>query len=423
MNEVLQLLRDKGDISQERYLELKQRAAAEKKALPKVAPEPVSVADRDFRVHWKDGLHFESGDKAFKLKIGGRIQSDFAAVALDRPVADFLGVDSTQSGVEIRRTRLYLSGQLYKHFKFKMQYDFAGGEVEIKDLYLAAKDLPYLQTVILGHQKQPFSLEQMTSSNDLTFMERSVATSLDEGRNIGVAVHQLYLDERVGFGIGAFRVADNFGDGFGSGDDYNLSARLTGLPVYQDGGETLVHLGVGYGHGFIDREVRFKQRPESHLAPALLDTGGFSAGAADLVRPEIAVVIGPFSAQAEYVRGWFQSPTTNDPSLWGAYGEVSYFLTGEHRPYKKSAGKFVRVKPKRNFLGDEGGWGAWQVAARVSHLDFNDAGLHGGTMTNSTAGLNWYLNPNMRLMFNYVYSHLNGVGDTNVFQTRFQIAL
>lgn len=78
------------------------------------------------------------------------------------------------------------------------------------------------------------------------------------------------------------------------------------------------------------------------------------------------------------------------------------------------------MKPKRNFL-KEGGLGAWEVAARFSHLDLNDEGIIGGRLNNVTVGLNWYLNPNMRVMWNFVYADRDDVGDASIFQMRAQI--
>ena len=78
------------------------------------------------------------------------------------------------------------------------------------------------------------------------------------------------------------------------------------------------------------------------------------------------------------------------------YGQVSYFLTGESRSYKNSLSGFGRVNPKNNY--GENGWGAFEVAARFSAIDMEED----GSLEDITIGLNWYLNPNTRIMFNYV---------------------
>ena len=57
-------------------------------------------------------------------------------------------------------------------------------------------------------------------------------------------------------------------------------------------------------------------------------------------------------------------------------------------------------------------------------MDLNDAGITGGEIDNITAGLNWYLNPNTRMMFNYVFSQVDRTtfdGDTHIFMTRLQV--
>lgn len=96
-------------------------------------------------------------------------------------------------------------------------------------------------------------------------------------------------------------------------------------------------------------------------------------------------------------------------------------LTGEHRPYRTERGIFGGIQPKNNF-GSNGGWGAWEVAARYSHIDLNDKGVGGGELGDFTFGMNWYLNPNVRFMFNYVHADLEDSGEANIIQSRFQVA-
>ena len=78
------------------------------------------------------------------------------------------------------------------------------------------------------------------------------------------------------------------------------------------------------------------------------------------------------------------------------------------------------MSPRRNF-DCKGGPGAWEVAVRYARLDLDDSTVTGGTLDDFTVGLNWHLNPNVRMMLNYVRANLDGVGDSNIFQSRFQI--
>ena len=63
--------------------------------------------------------------------------------------------------------------------------------------------------------------------------------------------------------------------------------------------------------------------------------------------------------------------------------------------------KVQRLEPTRAFNLINGGWGAWEVAARVAGLDMNDGAFKGGSMKNLTLALNWYANSNVRFMFGY----------------------
>jgi phosphate-selective porin OprO/OprP len=64
--------------------------------------------------------------------------------------------------------------------------------------------------------------------------------------------------------------------------------------------------------------------------------------------------------------------------------------------------------------GCDGSWlagtGAWEVAYRYSYVDLNDTGINGGQMNQHTIGLNWYLNDNTRLQFNYLNIQRNVAG-------------
>jgi phosphate-selective porin OprO/OprP len=92
------------------------------------------------------------------------------------------------------------------------------------------------------------------------------------------------------------------------------------------------------------------------------------------------------------------------PSLHfdGYYVFGSVFLTGESRQFKQ--GVIDRIKPIRGFDPASGNWGAFEVALRYDRLNLTDHDLSpldrdGHTLT---AALNWYLNGNMKLMFNYI---------------------
>ena len=70
------------------------------------------------------------------------------------------------------------------------------------------------------------------------------------------------------------------------------------------------------------------------------------------------------------------------------------------------------------------GWGAWEIAARLSHIDGNDENILGRELTDVTFGLNWYLTPYMRMMTNYIHAFLDdpviGESDADILGMRIQ---
>ena len=394
-----------------------------KESVPEKEPQkeprlPSSSSAQNLKVYWKEGLRLDSADKSQRLRIGGRIMNDWGFFSTSDQLNDAVG--PVVNGTEFRRARLYLSGRMYDRVNFKAQYDFAGGNAGFKDVYIGIDKLPGAGKVQVGHFKEPFSLEMQTSSKYITFMERSLANVFAPERNSGMMIANTGFDKRLTWALGAFRDSDSFGEASGPGN-YAVTGRVTTSPWSADGGSKLLHLGLAYSHRNPTGDtLRIRQRPETHLTTRFVDTGRLPAESLDLVGVEAAVVVGPASFQSEYIHNSVHQPNGGDASFGSFYLQGSYFLTGERRPYRASGGHFNRVKPLHN-LGDQNGWGAWEIALRYSQLDLNDRLINGGELRDVTLGLNWYLNPTTRFMWNYVFADRVELGEAHLFQTRFQV--
>jgi phosphate-selective porin OprO/OprP len=379
----------------------------------------------DFRAYWKEGLRLDSGDGNFKLKIGGRIMSDFMWASEDNDVkndvvpASGSAIGDQHDSAEFRRVRLYTSGVIYGNVEFKLQFDFTGGDADLKDAFLSLKDFPFAGLKV-GHFKEPFSLNELTSSKYIMFMERALPNAFAPGRNVGVMLFDTAYDERMSWAAGLFRDADDNGTVTDDGS-YSLTARVTGLPWYDPSGASLLHVGAAVSSRNTGAEsASFSSEPEAHLFDDVVDTDSFASDHIELLGLETAWVDGPLSVQGEYIFASADQQTTSGSNNFdGYYVQASYFLTGEHRPYKTSSGTFSRVKPKENFSFG-GGPGAWEVAVRYSELDLDDS-LDGGEVDDISAGLNWYLNPNTRLMWNYIHMDKDNVGDADILMMRLQV--
>ncbi len=385
---------------------------------PAKKPSEERAQDRSsLRPYWKDGVRLETPDKRVSLKIGGRIQADWMWISEDQSVTDAIGDQA--NGSEFRRARLYMSGDLYGNLTFKSQFDFAGGSTALKDVFIGLKALPGIGNLKAGHYKEPYSLEELTSSNYHTFIERSLTNVFSPSRNTGLTVYNSQFDQRLTWAAGVFRDTDNGGTNLGNG--VGSTFRLTGLPVVTEQKDSLLHLGISYSlRRPSDGALRWRQRPELHLTDRYVDTRSFPADRVQLLAVEGAVVSGPFSVQSEYTHSAARSQIAGDPVFGGFYVYASVFLTGESRNYKASSASFDRVRPKQNFAPGEGP-GAWEMALRYSTLDLTDSAIRGGRLSNVTAAVNWYWNPVARVMFNYVLGDLHEVGDTHALVTRLQL--
>jgi phosphate-selective porin OprO/OprP len=328
---------------------------------------------------------------------------------------------STDDGVEFRRARLFAEGKLYEAIDFKAEYDFASGngDTNFKDVFLGYKTS--IGRIQVGHFKQPFGLELLTSSRFMTFMERSMATeAFAPERDDGIQMADTIGN--TNWALAVSRRADDFGEDTGDGE-YSVTGRLTHAFLEEDG--DVVHLGVAAIERASMPDDRIRTRPEAHILDRVFDSGVVSTDGTSIYGAEAAWVRGPLSLQGEYILASYDEIAGGqDADLSGGYAFVSWFLTGEHRNYKVKGAKFDRVKPAENYTGTGLG-GAWEVALRYSTLDADD-GPFTATVDGITLGLNWYLNPNSRIMFNALRSNAEddaaGIdGDMTAFMVRWQV--
>jgi phosphate-selective porin OprO/OprP len=323
------------------------------------------------------------------IEFGGRIMYDMAVWG-----------DSTMdnAGTEFRRVRFYNSGKLYGNVKYKLQLDFTGGAIAFKDVWIELSKLPLNGNLRVGHFKEPLRLEVLTSSKYITFIERALPTAMSAERNTG-AMYRATFGKKISLQTGVFREGDSFGNDKESTNNVNVTSRITYLAMNDS--DKLLHLGASNsirknsGHSY-----GFSSRAENHLGNKLMSVSFEDVDKTNILGGEIAYVNNALSLQAEYLQATVIGAT--ETKLSSYYGQISYFLTGEKRPYKSSLDGFSRVKPNNNY--GSGGKGAIELVARVSNMDLTAA--NEGNLDDITVGVNWYLNPNTRVMINYVMGEM-----------------
>lgn len=353
---------------------------------------------------WEDP---ETGN-SFKLR--GRLFFDIAFADVDTT-----GRNENYSASEMRTGRLGVEGSWFG-FEYKAEWDFADDSVEAKDVSIEWDGGAF--SVIIGNQKTPNSLEEMTSSRYTTFMERGQLTDafrLD--RRIGVSI--ISGGDNYSLAAGIFGGNPNE-DSTGSSlsESMAVSARATFAPINTP--DNVLHLGASvryYDRGDSGRAIRVRSRPGVHLAERLVDVST-GADESNLFGAEVAWISGPFHAHAEYMT---EDVDGSADSFHGYFVNVGWFLTGEQRAYRASSGVFRRTSPISPLSA--GGGGAWELAGRYDYLDTGS----GGAQTTFTAGINWYPESHVRFMINAIVADVEGAGarlgegDFTAIQARAQI--
>jgi phosphate-selective porin OprO/OprP len=400
--------------------------------------------------YWDHGLRFVSTDEQFNLHVGGNAQWDSVWLngsdsVLGEPASN--ATSTTNSGSSnLRRARIKFDGNVYESFDYSLEFDLANAVNDNKDLqsptqdnvagspfpcniWLQIRDVPFFNRVRIGNQVKPVGMTNNTYQGFLPFMERgdnmdAFYGPFDEGFDPGVSSIGWTESQRVAWRYGVYRPLKNaFGIGI---NHYTVGGRVTALPVFEEDGARLLHLGLGASQGsLVNDEFRLRARPllrngPGYAVPVVVDTGTLPADSRFLIGPELAAVFGPLTFQAEWA-GEFVSDVQDANGVdqgtaffHGGYAQVLYFLTGEHQDYEKTEGVFGRVVPHNSVRfgrGPCGGRGAWQVGCRLSYLDLTNKDIIGGQITDMTLGLNWFLNPNMKIQGNYLLARRDGQQD------------
>lgn len=434
-------------------------------------PAPADLSS-DTVVSTKGG--FEIKNDLFSAKIGGRIHFDGRYVNEEDDLT--LANQATNSNFSFRRARISLEGKAYG-WGYKFENDFAGqsdsvscGSQSLKDgtgtanlpATLPTPTVPattspapvtgvkitqpaqtctgnagrgfremWIGNTFMGHnvrfgQAKPYrGMEELTSSNEITFMERPFATAsgLYSGRQFqqGVFVDAAdKMDEMAyGYGVAVYNTRPAEGSAT-QGLGYNLRGYVA--PINADG-QTL-HIGLS---GSSDRSpLNGSGSPSNSFETSATIVRGAelketmsdrTAVQQDAYGLELAYMAGPFSAQMEYATADMEfAGTTVSQKVDTGYVQASFFVTDHARKYDAKKGVFK--SPSVN-----AGAGAIELKARYDMMENTDTNAEA---TQYMVGANYYINPNTRVMFEYV----DGTGtsaagverDASAIQTRLQFS-
>ena len=365
-----------------------------------------NIAATTPKVETKGGIKVTSPDRKFEASLGGRIHFD--AYAFDRDIAAPTGTS------EFRRARLTLAGKALG-WDYKLEQDFAAGTNldGLRDAYIAHALWGGKATI--GHFKPYRSMEELTSSNEILMMERPFASATG-----------LFSGRQFQQGVGYQRSADNYTAGFtvfnlrgASGarnEGMGVSGRATWAPINSDN-QTL-HFGgwasqENANQGSTDLSAVANYAGRRGPVQTIATTTGASRNQVTSYGLEAAGAFGPLFFQGEYVNATFGQPLGRDQDVVTWYLQGSWLINGGHRGYKSATGVFAapRVTDK----------GLWELAARYDTIENRD--IANRRATDVILGVNYYVNANLRFMFNYTLGDNEVSGDkTRQYALRTQFA-
>lgn len=418
------------ELQQDAELEkLRKAAEKEKQADQESLPGRVGKLEKQFAENkptWDASkmLSFSTPDGNFTAKIGGRLYVNYRNVFEGSGANNFVapaGAGNPDS-LNIDTARIQLDGTFYKDFIYRIEIEaksggstaaaYPDGSYRLNDTWLGWQGLGDWLAIQAGILKVPFSQEETTSSRFIDFTERSIVNRIAPGRDLQVQLKGALFEKVVEWNAGVANGhtgRENLKFNQDSNSEKDLFVRLFFTPLKNSDVAFLKQLrvGVDYTAGKRDQTVA---APPAVSSGDLFLPGLFPAGAGivigDLSRTafNFSWLMGPASLRAEFVDVKYDlngAAVATNFHQTGWYVQATYLLTGEDKPLEN------RVKPFNNFSPLDGGWGAWELAARAAVLrsDGRSAGVYSAAQndrtTEYTIGVNWWMTPNVALRINW----------------------
>ena len=406
-----------------------------------VAGKPsITSPDGRFSANLHGVVQFDAADYFQKEARPATVDFRRGAAATDTAHARDL-----QSGTDFRRARIGIDGKVYGDFEYNVLFDFGGAGAEdaghVQEAWFQYSGIAPFHLRV-GAFRPSLGLEDQGSTNGQPFLERPDSTDVNaslsggdfrEGAELWAATPRFYAAAGVTSRLVGVAPSTTTGPAQSYDQAVGFIGRVAALPLKGD--DWLIHVGA---HGsFADQisdaggpdtaagavryGVQFQERPELRVdGTRLISTGGIDASHAYTGGAEVAAQKQNFFIQAEYERYGIErrNSVLNDPDFYGWYVEGSWIITGERRKYNESTYAFDAPPVNHPFDLKHGTFGAFELAARYSDLNLNydegfarlaapTDGVRGGEQRIATMGLDWYLNPVIRFVFEYQNVRVN----------------
>ena len=362
-----------------------------------------------------NGFGLASADGSYQLRVGGWIQADGRFYNS--------GAKPNGSTFLIRRARPYLEGTVGRFYDFRVMADFGEGKTTLEDAFA---EIHYWDAfkIRTGKFKEPVGLERLQNDRYLMFAERALTVNLVPDRDLGAAARGELFDQKLEYEFGLFNGVpdDTATTGIDNNDAKDFAGRIFVHPFADSRYAFASKLGVGiagtYGSERANTLDTYKTAGQTIFFT--YNKGVNASGERLRLAPQLDYYRGPLGFQSEFVDNTQQvglvSPKSASGRLhtfsnqsWQIAG--SYLLTGEDAQYA------APVAPKHPFNRFGGGFGAWEIAARIEELSVDPDEFKYGLADSSTSSrqafewklvANWYSNQNLKMQIDYERTRFAG---------------
>jgi phosphate-selective porin OprO/OprP len=312
-----------------------------------------------------------------------------------------------------------------------------GNAAALKDGYFDLKFAPWA-VARLGKFQVPLGLERFVSPSDLLFYDRALPSQIAPDRDVGAQLGGKLLKGAVEYAAGVF---DGGADGTNidkdANNDKDLYGRLWLVPAKSSGNEWFEGLGFGVGAsgGYHSNAVpsAYKTTTSGVTFFSWNSTDSLQ-GTGYRISPQLSWTAQSFWLWGEWIHsqeGIYRgaATTTTDSVGTGAANKGLVYRTAKATTYLgpanlgqsawqvgaswvvtgEDASASGGVKPRHPFGPD--GWGALELAARVSGLEVDPDAFHGAAYADSTKSAKsalqygavavWHIVRGTRLQFGY----------------------
>jgi phosphate-selective porin OprO/OprP len=387
-----------------------------------------------------------TADGRASLAIGGFTQFDMGGYF--QHVNQNTQFPHLNNGVNLRRGRLYFIGT-FDDFRFNITPEFGDRPDGAPTLFEANFNYTGIKplTFTVGYFHPFVSLDDATFPGNTLFLERPSIVNIERSVAAGItraslganAITEDYFASAYLTGplFGAQRPTLLNGEQVGAvgrfatrpyyDKDWNLHAEFSGQMAFHP---NVIASGTP---GVSRTTLTFADEPELEIDfNPLVSTGALSARSANAYGGALGASWRNFLLAGEFYQiGVNQSKLSGTPApglgFNGGYVDAGWVITGEPIPYDITRAAWTRPKVDHPFSLDEGGIGAWGLAARYSTVNLNSnvvpgvpqsvtGGIYGGRQQIVSLALSWYPNDWLRFILQLQHGDVNKLNSAGTVQ-------